>query len=99
MAEYEKELKIAGSAPAWKCTVCGFVFHWENPPRGCPKCHSPSGEFIPEREHVPFTWEGEPFDVFLTNASTHLAGNTSVMSEVAEAVLQERDITYRRCST
>lgn len=49
MAKYEKELKIAGLAPAWRCTVCGFVFYGENPLRGCPKHHSPSGEFIPEK--------------------------------------------------
>jgi multimeric flavodoxin WrbA len=83
-------------AITWKCTVCGFIFAGEKPPRGCPNCHSPSGEFIHEKEHVPFTYDGEPFEVLLINGSTHRAGNTSVMTEVAEEVLRERGVSYRR---
>ena len=96
MITSDEETKTQSSAMTWKCTVCGFVFRGKNPPRGCPNCHSPSGEFIPEKEHEPFTWEGEPFDVLLINASTHRAGNTSVMTEVAEALLREQGVTYRR---
>jgi multimeric flavodoxin WrbA len=80
----------------WKCTVCGFIFTGENPPKGCPNCHSPSGEFIHEKEHVPFTYDGTSFDVLLINGSTHRAGNTSVMAEIAEAVLVEKGVSYRR---
>ncbi len=90
------ETKTQGSIVTWKCTVCGFIFTGEKPPRGCPNCHSPSGEFIHEKEHVPFIYDGEPFEVLLINGSTHRAGNTSVMTEVAEEVLRERGVTYRR---
>jgi rubrerythrin len=33
---------------SWRCTVCGFVYTGEKPPKGCPVCHSPSHEFIQE---------------------------------------------------
>ena len=80
----------------WKCTVCGFVFTGEKPPKGCPNCHSPSGEFIHERELVPLTYDGIPFDVLIINGSTHRNGNTSVMAEIAEEVLREKGVSFRR---
>lgn len=91
-----EETKNHGPIVTWKCTVCGFIFSGERPPRGCPNCHSPSGEFIPEGSQAPFLYDGEPFDVLLINGSTHRAGNTSVMTEVAEGVLREKGVTYRR---
>ena len=96
MRSPDNDTKTQGAVVTWKCTVCGFVFAGERPPRGCPHCHSPSGEFIHEKEHVPFTYDGEPFDVMLINGSTHRAGNTSVMTEVAEDVLREKGVSYRR---
>jgi multimeric flavodoxin WrbA len=96
MERSDAETKTPGTVVTWKCTVCGFVFTGEKPPKGCPNCHSPSGEFMHEKEHVPFRYDGEPFDVLLINGSTHRAGNTSVMSEVAEEVLREQGVTYRR---
>jgi multimeric flavodoxin WrbA len=80
----------------WKCTVCGFIFTGEKPPKGCPNCHSPSGEFIHDRELVRLTYDGTPFDVLLINGSTHRNGNTSVMTEVAEEVLREKGVSCRR---
>ena len=80
----------------WKCTVCGLKLTGEKPPRGCPNCHSPSGEFIHEQEHIPFTYDGTPFDVLLINASTHRAGNTGIMTDIAEEVLLENGVTYHR---
>jgi multimeric flavodoxin WrbA len=91
-----EETKTQRSAMTWKCTVCGFVFTGEKPPKGCPNCHSPSGEFIHEKEHVPFTYDGEPFEVLLINGSTHREGNTGVMTEIAEEVLREKGVSYRR---
>jgi multimeric flavodoxin WrbA len=96
MASPDAERKDQGPVVTWKCTVCGFVYSGEKPPKGCPKCHSPSGEFMHEKEHIPFKYDGELFDVLLINGSTHRAGNTSVMTEVAEAVLNERGVTFRR---
>jgi multimeric flavodoxin WrbA len=96
MAGPDDDVTTRVSPVTWKCTVCGFVFTGEKPPKGCPNCHSPSGEFIHEKEHVPFVFDGEPFDVLIINGSTHRAGNTSVMTDTAEAVLRERGITCRR---
>ncbi|HWQ68163.1 MAG TPA: NAD(P)H-dependent oxidoreductase [Methanospirillum sp.] len=80
----------------WKCTVCGLQLRGEKAPRGCPNCHSPSGEFIHEQEHVPFTYDGTPFDVLLINASTHRAGNTGIMTDIAEEVLSENGVLSHR---
>jgi len=81
---------------AWRCTVCGFVFTGEKPPKGCPVCHSPSFEFIPVKDHTQLRYDGEKFDVLLINGSTHRGGNTSYMTDLVEAVLRERDVSYRR---
>ena len=51
----------------WRCTVCGFVFTGEKPPKGCPVCHSPAHEFILQKEQRQLTYDGEPFDVLLIN--------------------------------
>jgi multimeric flavodoxin WrbA len=81
---------------SWRCTVCGFVFTGEKPPRGCPVCHSPSHEFIQETDRVHLTYDGKPFDVLLINGSTHRAGNTGYMADIAEEYLRERGVSYRR---
>jgi multimeric flavodoxin WrbA len=80
----------------WRCAVCGFVFTGEKPPKGCPVCHSPSNEFIPKKDRQQLTYEGEPFDLLLINGSTHRAGNTGYMADLAETALRERGVTYRR---
>jgi len=80
----------------WRCAVCGFVFEGEKPPKGCPVCHSPSFEFCREEEHRQLTYDGEPFEVLLINGSTHRAGNTGYMADLAEALLKERGVSYRR---
>jgi multimeric flavodoxin WrbA/rubredoxin len=85
-----------GAATAWRCTVCGFVFTGERPPKGCPVCHSPSPEFIRDRPRAPLSYDGKPFDVLLINGSTHRAGNTGYMADLAEEVLCEKGIPYRR---
>lgn len=79
----------------WKCTVCGFLFKGKKPPKGCPHCHSPSGEFIPERNEK-LTYNNEPFDVLLINGSSHRAGNTGVMTDIAEEMLKENNVSYQR---
>lgn len=86
----------AGTAVAWRCTVCGFVFSGEKPPKGCPVCHSPSPEFIRNGPRQQLVYDGEPFDVLLINGSTHRAGNTGYMADLAEEVLREQGIPYRR---
>lgn len=86
----------AGTATAWRCAVCGFVFTGDKLPKGCPVCHSPSGEFIRDRPRAQLAYDGEPFDVLLINGSTHRAGNTGFMANLAENVLHERGVSYRR---
>lgn len=81
---------------SWRCTVCGFVFTGEKPPKGCPVCHSPSFEFIPVKDHAQLRFDGEKFDVLLINGSTHRGGNTSYMADIAESALRERSVSYRR---
>jgi multimeric flavodoxin WrbA len=80
----------------WECTVCGFIFGGEKPPKGCPKCHSSSREFLPVKERTRFTYDGEKFDVLLINGSTHRANNTGHMVDLAEEELQSRGVSYRR---
>lgn len=87
---------VQGAATTWRCTVCGFLFTGERPPRGCPNCHSPSGEFVRDDAHAHPEFDGTPFDVLLINGSTHRAGNTSVMTDIAEEALRERGVSYRR---
>lgn len=88
--------KSAERVISWKCTVCGFVFQGEKPPKGCPVCHSPSHEFIMEKNREKLTYDGDEFDVLVINGSTHRAGNTGYMADLAEAVLRERAVSYRR---
>lgn len=85
-----------GPTVRWRCAVCGFVFGGEKPPKGCPVCHSPSAEFLPDTGREQLTYDGEPFDVLLINGSTHRAGNTGYMADRAEEILKERGISYRR---
>lgn len=85
-----------GRAATWRCTVCGFVFHGEKPPKGCPVCHSPFHEFIVDTGHRQLTYDGRPFDVLLINGSTHRAGNTGYMADIAEEMLRERGVSCRR---
>ncbi|OPX66642.1 MAG: Iron-sulfur flavoprotein [Methanoregulaceae archaeon PtaB.Bin056] len=80
----------------WRCTVCGFLFKGERPPRGCPRCGSPSAEFLPDEKRGWLTYEGDLFDVLLINGSTHRAHNTSYMVDLAERELESRGISYRR---
>lgn len=87
---------VPGPKVRWRCAVCGFVFEGEKPPKGCPVCHSPSAEFLPDTGRKQLTYDGGPFDVLLINGSTHRAGNTGYMADLAEGLLRERGISYRR---
>jgi len=86
----------ASQMTRWRCAVCGFVFEGEKPPKGCPVCHSPSPEFLQDPGRTQLTYDGEPFDVLLINGSTHREGNTGYMAGLAEALLKERGVSYRR---
>lgn len=80
---------------SWRCTVCGFSIDAVRPPKGCPHCHSPSGEFIPQNQE-PFVYNGDPFEILLINGSSHRAGNTGIMTDIAEEMILEKNISYKR---
>ncbi|MDD1729598.1 MAG: NAD(P)H-dependent oxidoreductase [Methanospirillum sp.] len=86
---------ITDEKNTWLCTVCGFQIRGIKPPKGCPNCHSPSGEFIPEHKEI-FSYNDEPFDVLLINGSSHRAGNTGLMTDIAEEILHEKSVSYKR---
>jgi len=81
---------------SWRCAVCGFIFEGEKPPKGCPVCHSPSPEFIIVKTREQLHYDGEKFDVLIINGSTHRAGNTSYMADIAEEYLREQGVSCRR---
>lgn len=80
----------------WKCRVCGFVFTGLKPPKGCPVCHSPSHEFMAEKERRQLKYDSETIDILLINGSTHRGGNTGYMVGIAEAFLREKGVNFRR---
>jgi multimeric flavodoxin WrbA/rubredoxin len=86
----------ADTTTSWRCSVCGFEFAGEKPPKGCPVCHSPSPEFLPKTAWQQLAYDGEPFDVLVINGSTHRAGNTGYMADLAGAVLRERGVSFQR---
>ena len=49
------------------CSVCGYVYEGEQPPKECPQCHAPASKFVeqgPEMswaaEHVVGVAQGAP---------------------------------------
>jgi len=80
----------------WRCHVCGFIFRGEAPPKECPQCSSSSREYDEFTEKKKLAYDREKFDVLLINGSTHRANNTGFMTDLAEEVLKERGISYRR---
>ena len=52
------------------CSVCGYVYEGEQPPKECPQCHAPASKFVeqgPEMswaaEHVVGVAQGAPEDI------------------------------------
>lgn len=80
----------------WKCHVCGFIFSGDMPPAECPQCASPQGEFGILSDHHKLRYDGEPIDVLLINGSSHRSNNSGYMADLAEGVLTERGVNYRR---
>lgn len=80
----------------WKCAVCGYIFKGERPPSECPQCASSGREYIGITEKKTLRYDGEKFDVLLINGSNHRANNTSYLADLAEQVLKEKGVSYRR---
>ncbi len=53
MQTTQQDISRPEQKTSWRCAVCGFVFEGEKPPKGCPVCHSPSHEFIPQERAAP----------------------------------------------
>jgi len=87
------------SSPAgklWECRFCGFIFRGEAPPVECPQCSSPGREYREKQEKEKLRYDREPFDILVINGSSHARNNTGFMVDLAEEVLKEREISYRR---
>jgi len=80
----------------WKCAVCGFIYRGESPPAECPQCAGTGREFVELTEKETFRYDGEKFDVLLINGSSHRANNTGYLTDLAEEVLREKMVSYRR---
>jgi multimeric flavodoxin WrbA len=81
---------------AWRCAVCGYIARGESPPAECPQCAGTGREFVEQTERRAFRYDGEKFDVLLINGSNHRANNTGYMADLAEEVLREKGVSYRR---
>ena len=80
----------------WKCAVCGYITRGESPPAECLQCASTGREFIEVTEKKGLRYDGKPFDVLLINGSSHRANNTGYLADLAEEVLKEKGVSYRR---
>ena len=80
----------------WKCAVCGYISHGESPPAECPQCAGSTREFVELTEKKALRYDGEKFDVLLINGSSHRANNTGYLADLAEEVLMEKGVSYRR---
>ena len=84
------------SGKAWQCAVCGYIARGESPPAECPQCAGTGREFVELTERKALRYDGEKFDVLLINGSNHRANNTGYMADLAEEVLKEKEVSYRR---
>lgn len=41
----------------WVCSVCGYVYEGEEPPKECPVCHAPAEKFVLQESEM--TWASE----------------------------------------
>ncbi len=76
--------------------MCGFEIAAAKPQKGCPRCGSGQKEFLPAAERGRLEYDGKPFDLLLINGSSHRAGNTGYMLEIAEGVLRDEGVSCRR---
>jgi multimeric flavodoxin WrbA len=81
---------------AWKCAVCGYISRAESPPAECPQCAGTGREFIEFTGKEVLRYDGEKFDVLLINGSSHRANNTGYLANLAEEILREKGVSYRR---
>lgn len=85
-----------GEEKLWKCAVCGYTFRGANPPPECPQCASTGREYLEVTEKEKLRFDGKAFDVLLINGSSHRANNCGYLADLAEEVLSERGVRYRR---
>jgi multimeric flavodoxin WrbA/rubredoxin len=80
----------------WKCHVCGYISHNEKPPDECPQCSSTAREFEEISAKTKLRYDGVPFDILLINGSSHRSNNTGYMVDLAEELLKEKGVSYKR---
>jgi multimeric flavodoxin WrbA len=92
------EANVTSPVPGktWKCAVCGYIARGESPPKECPQCAGTGREFIELTGKKALRYDGEKFDVLLINGSSHRANNTGCLADLAEEVMREKGVSYRR---
>ena len=92
------EAKPDSPMPGKCLEMCSLRLHCpgENPPAECPQCAGTGREFIELTEKKTLRYDGEKFDVLLINGSNHRANNTGYLADLAEEVLREKGVSYRR---
>ena len=80
----------------WICRVCGYRHSGNKPPKECPQCSSPAGEYVLEKSKKPLSYDGKELDLLLINGSTHASHNVNILVQWAEAVLKKEGVRYRR---
>jgi multimeric flavodoxin WrbA len=92
------EANVTSPVPGktWKCAVCGYIARGESPPKECPQCAGTVREFIELTGKKALRYDGEKFDVLLINGSSHRANNTGYLADLAEEVMREKGVSYRR---
>jgi multimeric flavodoxin WrbA len=84
------------TSKSWQCQVCGFIVRGDAPPTECPQCSSSGKEYVLLDGKEKLKFDRKPFDVLIINGSNHRANNTAYMADLAEEVLKEKGVTYRR---
>ena len=80
------------------CSVCGYVYEGEQPPKECPQCHAPASKFVeqgPEMswaaEHVVGVAQGAPEDIMEDLRANFTGECTEVGMYLAMARVAERE--------
>ena len=80
------------------CSVCGYVYEGEQPPKECPQCHAPASKFVeqgPEMswaaEHVVGVAQGAPEDIMEDLRANFTGECTEVGMYLAMAAWEEAE--------
>lgn len=83
-------------SPFWVCRACGYRHSGSSPPKECPQCSSPKGEFAPGSAAKPLSFDGKELDVLVINGSSHASHNVDILLGWAEKALKRERMRFRR---